>query len=341
MAWIRASLQAGRLLRIDPFKLLTSSAPSKGSQNIQGRVPAASTAARAEASKTALQILRTSTPINGLPSPESLDMQEQLQFPAVEAIKRNEALSPLRPAGINQYKASKVATAYARRSVCHATCDELLCRHRPELAIERTQSFEEFGDTSFRELTGFSPRAHRNNSQKKDSLPIIRDVLGATHGSSPVASDPPEEHFNPDKTARYAKIRSDIQRNTTTAVRPMEASVKAEEAPVRVPHLPTPAADEQASSDAFKAPQVPKRLRDDMPEIGRDSFQPYQNNLQRKLMQEYTTKETGHRPHVQVPAFRNVHAARNRLQKPESEELLFTPLMTKWVYNVLLPVSNM
>lgn len=151
VSYIRASLDSGRLLAVQPFRLTTRAPFKDKTQIVQ---PAEKN--MGDETRNLDDASGAADPL-GPPSPKSLQVQDT-SLSKAQMTRRESVLSPQRG---NVNRVSNL-TAFQRKKpfLCRGSCPELTCEHRSDLQVYT--STKKNDKPHFQDLTGFSPGVRKS-----------------------------------------------------------------------------------------------------------------------------------------------------------------------------------
>lgn len=141
------------------------------------------------------------------PTPESFQSQDKI-ISQNEFARRGSLLSPKRPSSSKQPQGASIAPSIPRpkqKFTCSGTCPELLCSHRPELAIPKPSNNKQ-NIARFTNLTGFLPKIKRQSQYEVPRLSAQSIIHPHHHGALPSLLSTGSKI-----DTRLAKIKSDIE----------------------------------------------------------------------------------------------------------------------------------
>ncbi|KAK9894382.1 hypothetical protein P389DRAFT_212174 [Cystobasidium minutum MCA 4210] len=249
-AWIAASMKAGKLLPIATFKLETfdfrkpvQTYEAKNGDLNSGQVENLDSSREVEKDVHIISV--KSTPMPEVQSivpatPESFHSQDKLIPPSVVA-RRASILSPKRSS--KSVQTDQASTHKPKKFVCSGTCPELLCPHRPELAIPRS-SLHRQKVANFANLTGISPRPRRQSQYEVPKL-SAQSTVHPQHTALPSAFSTGSK-----LDTRLAKIKSDIEVFKSPKSTVANPAVKVESPSVPRLSLDPPRVESRSSSSS-------------------------------------------------------------------------------------------
>lgn len=193
-------MKAGKLLPIADFKLETSY-----------KIPKP---LRLEFNDTIPDCVETAQPPNSVvpsspeeshsaltpPTPESFPSQD-IFIPQAGIARRASVLSPKRPSAY--IRPQQPQEQKPKKFLCSGNCPELLCSHRPELALPKSSSSQNLA--RFTNLTGYSPKLRRQSQYEVPKL-SAQSIVHPHHGALPSL------HSTGSKLdSRFAQIKADLE----------------------------------------------------------------------------------------------------------------------------------